>query len=845
MSGAGGGGEGAGAGAGGATVAGESSLKTPFQTRLPAPPGSARRATARKENIAPAAAAATAAGTVGRKRKLSPTDAPTQMFHAGGARSEQKPLAKRPALASSCTSLRELKERDVNVPKPLTDSWESLNDDEVAADVEALLAKRIVAKSKFDYKATPGKCELQTEYIRELRACVKYLQETNNANVACKANLQKKLAIEMQLSVDKVQQMKIAQDGLERDMEALRGLCTDFEHRLMDSDREKADLQSENDDAHAALKTAQDEIARSEVDLLRVRADLSKAQIDNGNLQECIQKLQDYNGSLQEYNSSLQKDVSAFHEEKAALQQDKATLQEELGAFRGQSTALQGQLELIKSAGVEAERAREALVEERARLTAELRRCIEERDNMSSQLQTLSADNARYRECTGKSAAEMQSLETKAMALEESYTTQADLVSSLRHRIHVANAKVELAEERLADKEKECDRLNTRCTELEADLVEAERVRLEGETLRRKLHNQIQELKGNIRVFCRVRPAGVEENASSSMQPAPILFPQAAELQGRGIELVPTPGAATYPFTFDRVFDGNASQGEVFVEISELVQSALDGYKVCIFAYGQTGSGKTFTMLGSSDAQGQGIVPRSLQQIFEISQALAQQGWKFSMQASMLEIYNESLQDLLGNSLPQGKQHIIKHDPLGNTAVTDLTCVQVTSAAEVSSLLQHATAQRSVGKTAMNERSSRSHCVFTLRIDGENTVTSKQVRGVLNLIDLAGSERLSRSQATGDRLKETQAINKSLSSLGDVISAIANKEQHIPYRNSKLTYLLQPCLGGDSKTLMFVNVAPTRESMPETLCSLRFASKVNSCEIGVPRRQVKVDSKLG
>ena len=150
--------------------------------------------------------------------------------------------------------------------------------------------------------------------------------------------------------------------------------------------------------------------------------------------------------------------------------------------------------------------------------------------------------------------------------------------------------------------------------------------------------------------------------------------------------------------------------------------------------------------------------------------------------------------------------------------------------AQAEALLEQAAGARSVEATNANARSSRSHCVFTLHLHGHNTETGVDTHGIINLIDLAGSERLSKSGATGGRLKETQAINKSLSCLGDVIYSLANREAHVPYRNSKLTYLLQPCLGGDGKTLMFVNVAPTQESAQETLCSLRFAAKVNACE---------------
>lgn len=368
--------------------------------------------------------------------------------------------------------------------------------------------------------------------------------------------------------------------------------------------------------------------------------------------------------------------------------------------------------------------------------------------------------------------------------------------------------------------------------------------------MRKNLQNTILELKGKIRVFCRVRPLLPDDGPGTE---ATVSYPSSVESAGRGIDLIQS--GQKHSFTFDKVFAHDASEQDVFMEISQLVQSALYGYKVCIFAYGQTGSGKTYTMIGRVEAPGQkGLIPCSLEQVFQTRQSLLAQGWKYKMKASMLEIYNETIRDLLAvrssssevTRSGAGKQHTIRHDADGNTYVSDLTIVDVCSIKELSILLQQAEQSRSVDRTDMNEQSSRSHFIFTSRIFGVNESTEQQVQGVLNLIDLAGSERRSKSRATGDRMKETQAKNKSLSCLSDVISALAKKDDHVPFRNSKLTHLLQPYLHGDSKTLMFVNVSPDPSSVGESLCSLRFAARVNSCEIWIPRHQTirPVDSRL-
>uniref|UniRef100_A0AAX7T064 Kinesin-like protein n=1 Tax=Astatotilapia calliptera TaxID=8154 RepID=A0AAX7T064_ASTCA len=350
-----------------------------------------------------------------------------------------------------------------------------------------------------------------------------------------------------------------------------------------------------------------------------------------------------------------------------------------------------------------------------------------------------------------------------------------------------------------------------------------------GEMERRRLHNTIQELKGNIRVFCRVRPlvgGGLPKHV------------QLATSDNKAITLAKTEESHTgktadtqknYNFSFDRVFGPRASQQEVFEEISLLVQSALDGYNVCCFAYGQTGSGKTYTMEGDEVDETRGVIPRAVQQIFKAAGKLGEQGWEFTFTASFVEIYNETLRDLLYTGKSSKRpEHEIRKTTSNEVTITNLTYERVSNEDQVLGLIALANQNRSTAQTAQNDRSSRSHSVFQLDIEGVNAGRDVKCKSTLCLVDLAGSERMVKSQSQGDRFKEMTAINGSLSNLGIVIAALANKESYVPYRNSKLTYLLQGCLGGNSKTLMFVNIAPEPDSFGETLNSLRFASKVSA-----------------
>ncbi|XP_031270349.1 kinesin-like protein KIN-14N [Pistacia vera] len=695
-------------------------------------------------------------------------------------------------------------------------------------DVQALLNEKMKYKNKYNYKE---RCENMMEYIKRLRLCIRWFQELEGDY----AFELERLRNELELNEQKCAELELAKTNKEEELNLiiveLRKNFASLEEKLAKEESDKLAAV----DSLAREKETRANIERSHAslseDLGKVQEELQSANQRILSVSDMYKLLQEYNSSLQHYNTKLQKDIDAAHENIKRGEKEKAAIVENLSTLRGQYKSLQEQLSSCKVSQDEAMKQKDALVHEVACLKVELQQVRDDRDRQLSQVQALTAEVDRYKE-----------LATNSSELETRCLSQSNQIRILSDQLAAAENKLQMSDLSALETKTEFEGQRKLISELQNRLEDAECKLIEGEKLRKKLHNTILELKGNIRVFCRVRPFLPDD--SCSIEGRVISYPTSTEVLGRGIDIMQN--GQKHAFTFDRVFMPDAPQEDVFVEISQLVQSALDGYKVCIFAYGQTGSGKTYTMMGKPGQKG--LIPRSLEQIFQTRQSLQPQGWKYEMQVSMLEIYNETIRDLLNRDVTRtengaaGKQYAIKHDANGNTHVSDLTVVDVCSAKEVSYLLDRAAHSRSVGKTQMNEQSSRSHFVFTLRISGVNESTEQQVQGVLNLIDLAGSERLSKSGSTGDRLKETQAINRSLSSLSDVIFSLAKKEDHVPFRNSKLTYLLQPCLGGDSKTLMFVNISPEPSSVGESLCSLRFASRVNACEIGTPRRQTNTRS---
>nr|XP_046202422.1 kinesin-like protein KIFC3 isoform X5 [Oncorhynchus gorbuscha] len=345
--------------------------------------------------------------------------------------------------------------------------------------------------------------------------------------------------------------------------------------------------------------------------------------------------------------------------------------------------------------------------------------------------------------------------------------------------------------------------------------------------LRKKCHNELVRIKGNIRVFCRVRPVCQGEHDSAENMVSFDPDDDALLYLSNKVKLM--------TFELDKVFHPQATQEEVFQEVQSLVTSCIDGFNVCIFAYGQTGSGKTYTMEGV--AKDPGINQRALRLLFsEVTEKAPD--WDFKITVSMVEIYNETLRNLLGDI--QGEKLDIKMNPdgSGQLYVPGLTEFTVQSPEDINRVFELGHMNRATACTNLNEHSSRSHALLIITVAGVNISTGHRTQGKLNLVDLAGSERIAKSGAEGSRLREAQCINKSLSALGDVINALRSRHSHVPFRNSRLTYLLSDSLSGDSKTLMMVQVSPLVSNMSESVCSLKFAQRVRTIELGnATRRQ--------
>ncbi|EGR28909.1 kinesin motor domain protein [Ichthyophthirius multifiliis] len=331
-----------------------------------------------------------------------------------------------------------------------------------------------------------------------------------------------------------------------------------------------------------------------------------------------------------------------------------------------------------------------------------------------------------------------------------------------------------------------------------------------------------------VKVVVRCRPLSKKELDEDRKQ---IVFVN----QNRGeMQVINPKGDPSEPqktFTFDNTFEPDVKQELVYMRTAyPIVESVLEGYNGTIFAYGQTGTGKTHTMEGKDNPKDQrGIIPRTFEHIFKVIKGTP--NVQFLVRVSYLELYNEEIRDLLQKNI---KKLELREKPGSGIYVKDLSTFMIQDPQEMNEKLMQGGENRSVGATQMNQDSSRSHSIFSITVERCDQTDSGESHirvGKLNLVDLAGSERQNKTQATGSRLKEAININQSLTTLGNVISSLIDpKSTHIPYRDSKLTRLLQDSLGGNTKTVMVANVGPADYNYDETISTLRYAHRAKSIQ---------------
>lgn len=338
-------------------------------------------------------------------------------------------------------------------------------------------------------------------------------------------------------------------------------------------------------------------------------------------------------------------------------------------------------------------------------------------------------------------------------------------------------------------------------------------------------------LTTRVRVVCRIRPLSQPE-VSRETRVVLVLDDKTLSVQENKHQNI---------FTFDSVYDGNSSQEDIYYSVGKkTLAEFFKGFNGTILAYGQTGAGKSYTMTGVDDVDSihRGLIPRIAEDIFtNIAESLS--NVEYTVGISMMEVYKEHIIDLL-NPLPKSKEYTIHEDKTNGVHVRGLSLNFVSSALEMSSVLRQGVRARKTASTDMNTESSRSHAISQIILTQKDVITGEITKSHLFLVDLAGSEKVDRSGASGVTLEETKKINLSLSVLGLVINSLTEpKSTHIPYRDSKLTRILQESLGGNSRTTLIINISPSSGSYSETLSTLRFGSRAKKI-----RNSIHINTEL-
>ncbi|KAM6195264.1 kinesin-like protein KIFC3 [Sarcoramphus papa] len=643
----------------------------------------------------------------------------------------------------------------------------------------------------------------ENERLRqEMKACEGELRELRRQQqqqqAPCRdcAHLQENAELQERLSQlqREAEEMRAKLAELDLEVQQKTNRLAEVELRLKDSLAERAE---EEERLSRRLRDSQETIASLKSQPQQIKYIIKTVEVESAKAKQALCESQSRNQYLQE-QVGMQRQV--LKEMEQQLQSSQKT-----------AAQLRAQIMMYEA---ELERAHGQMLEEMQAMEEEKNRAIEE--------------------AFSRAQVEMKAVHENLAGVRTNLLTLQPALRTLTHDYNSLKRQVRdfplLLQETLRSARAEIGQAIEEVHSTNRELLRKYRRELQ---LRKKCHNELVRLKGNIRVFGRVRPITKEDGEGPDAANA-VTFDAdddaVLHLLHKGKQV---------SFELDKVFPPQASQEEVFQEVQALVTSCIDGYNVCIFAYGQTGAGKTYTMEGT--AANPGINQRALQLLFSEVRGKAAD-WDYAISVSAAEIYNEALRDLLGKE-PQEKLEIkLCPDGSGQLYVPGLTEFRVQSVEDINKVFEFGHVNRATECTNLNEHSSRSHALLIVTVRGLDRSTGLRTTGKLNLVDLAGSERVGRSGAEGSRLREAQHINKSLSALGDVIYALRSRQGHVPFRNSKLTYLLQDSLSGDSKTLMMVQVSPAEKNTSETLCSLKFAERVRSVELGPVSRKAELAS---
>ncbi|XP_053904968.1 kinesin-like protein KIFC3 isoform X1 [Malaclemys terrapin pileata] len=639
----------------------------------------------------------------------------------------------------------------------------------------------------------------ENEHLKQdMKSCEAELQKLKQQHVKCidcehvqeNARLQERLA-QLQLEVEEA---KGRLSELDLEVEQKTNRLAEVELRLKDSLAEKAE---EEERLSRRLRDSQETIASLKAQPQQIKYIIKTVEVESSKTKQALCETQSRNQHLQE-QVGMQRQV--LKEMEQQLQKSQKT-----------AAQLRAQIMLYES---ELEQTHGQMLEEMQNMEDDKNRAIEEAFARAQVEMKAVHEN-------------LAGVRTNLLTLQPALRTLTNDYNSLKRQVRDFPL---LLQEALQNARAEIGQAIEEVNSTNRELLRKYRRELQ---LRKKCHNELVRLKGNIRVFGRVRPINKEDGEGPEAANSVTFDPDddaLLHLMHKGKQV---------SFELDKVFSPQATQQDVFQEVQALITSCIDGYNVCIFAYGQTGAGKTYTMEGTPENPG--INQRALQLLFSEVQRKASD-WGYTITVSVAEIYNEALRDLLGKE-PQEKLDIkLCPDGSGQLYVPGLTEFQVRSVEDINKVFEFGHSNRVTEYTSLNEHSSRSHALLIVTVRGLDYSTGLRTTGKLNLVDLAGSERVGRSGAEGSRLREAQYINKSLSALGDVIYALRARQGHVPFRNSKLTYLLQDSLSGDSKTLMMVQVSPVEKNTSETLCSLKFAERVRSVELGPVSRRAELVS---